>query len=255
MALPLAYNVRNVRVRWTVALAGRRWGSRSWWPSSRVLLAMSQGFADGAARHGPRDNAIVVSRGSNSEVTSRVELEERNAILDQVAAARGADGRPLASWEWVSVMALPREADGTRTNVVLRSRDPAGVRGADGHPHRPPAAPSRPAWRRSSWGGGSASASAASSSAARSATARQNLTSSASSSRRAPPSRARSGATSTLLQRAAQRPRRLQLAGDPDEGPGRDPGPRPLDPPPARHAAAGRARSGSTTRTRRAPWP
>ena len=126
MPLPLVYNVRNVRVRWPVALLA---------VSSialvvavfAVLMAMSQGFQSALRGTGREDNAIVVSRGSNSEVTSRVELEERKAILDHLASARGAADPPLASWEWVSVMALPRTSDGKRTNVVLRTVPPQAL--------------------------------------------------------------------------------------------------------------------------------
>ena len=126
MALPLAYNVRNVRVRWRVALLAV--GSIALVVAVvAVLLAMAQGFAAALRGTGRDDNAIIVSRGSNSEVTSRVELEERSAILDHVAALRGPDGRALASWEWVSVMALPRRSDGRRTNVVLRTVTPQAL--------------------------------------------------------------------------------------------------------------------------------
>jgi len=124
--LPLAYNVRNVRVRWPVALLAVV-GIALVVAVFAVLMAMSQGFATALRATGGRDNAIVVSRGSNSELTSRVELEHRNAILDHVQAVRGADWQPLASWEWVSVMALPRKSDGRRTNVVLRSLTPRAL--------------------------------------------------------------------------------------------------------------------------------
>ena len=126
MPLPLVYNVRSVRVRWPVALLAV-FGIALVVAVFAVLMAMSQGFATALRGTGRLDNAIVVSRGSNSEVTSRVELEERNAILDHVPAVRGPDGRPLASWEWVSVLALPRRSDGRRTNVVLRRVTPQAL--------------------------------------------------------------------------------------------------------------------------------
>jgi ABC-type lipoprotein release transport system permease subunit len=124
--LPLVYNVRNVRVRWPVALLAA-FGIALVVAVFAVLMAMSQGFATALRGTGRLDNAIVVSRGSNSEVTSRVEIEDRNAILDHVSAVRGPDGRPLASWEGVSVMALPRRSDGRRTNVVLRRVTPQAL--------------------------------------------------------------------------------------------------------------------------------
>ncbi len=123
MALPLAYNIRNVRERWTVALLAIV-GVALVVAACAVLTAMSQGFATALRGTGREDNVMVVSRGSNSEVTSRVEIDQRNAILEQVQPDAGPDGRLLASWEWVSVMALPRKTDGKRTNVVLRSVTP-----------------------------------------------------------------------------------------------------------------------------------
>jgi len=38
--------------------------------------------------------------------------------------ARGTDGQPLASWEWVIVISLPKTADGQPTNVSLRAVTP-----------------------------------------------------------------------------------------------------------------------------------
>jgi ABC-type lipoprotein release transport system permease subunit len=93
-----------------------------------VLMAMSQGFRAALRGTGRPDNVIVVSRGSNSEVVSFVELEDRNTILDQVQVVAGPDGQPLVSWEWASVMALPRKSDGKRTNVVLRSVMPQSLK-------------------------------------------------------------------------------------------------------------------------------
>jgi putative ABC transport system permease protein len=126
VALPLSYNVRSVRARWAVALLALV-GIALVVAVFAVLMAMSQGFAAALRGTGRADNVIVVSRGSNSEVVSFVELEDRNAILDHVAVARGPDGHPLVSWEWASVMALPRKSDGKRTNVVLRSVTPQAL--------------------------------------------------------------------------------------------------------------------------------
>lgn len=126
MPLPLVYNVRSVRVRWPVAVLAVG-GIALVVAVFAVLQAMSQGFATALRGTGRRDNAIVVSRGSNSEVTSFVEVEHRNAILDHLPTVHGPDGRPLAAWDWVSVMALPRKADGRRTNVVFRGVTPQAL--------------------------------------------------------------------------------------------------------------------------------
>ncbi len=126
MALPLAYNIRNVRERWPVALLAV-FGIALVVAAFAVLMAMSSGFSTALRGTGRVDNVIVVSRGSNSEATSFVELDDRKAILDHLAAGSGSKEQPLASWEWVSVISLPRRADGKRTNVVLRSITPQGL--------------------------------------------------------------------------------------------------------------------------------
>jgi putative ABC transport system permease protein len=120
VALPLVYNVRNVRVRWPVAALAVV-SIALVVAAVTVLLAMSQGFASALRGTGRADNAIVVGRGSNSETTSRVVLEHRNAIVDHVQALRSGGVRPLASWDSVSVLSMARKSDGKRTNVVLRA--------------------------------------------------------------------------------------------------------------------------------------
>ena len=126
MALPLSYNVRNVRERWPVALLAIG-GIALVVASFAVLMAMSQGFATALRGTGRPDNAIVVSRGSNSEATSWVGLEDRRKILDHLAMASERKEPPLASFEQISVLSLPRMADGRRTNVVLRSVAPSAL--------------------------------------------------------------------------------------------------------------------------------
>ena len=48
---------------------------------------------------GATDNAIIVQRGSGSELTSGVPLDHRNLIIVDDRVARGPDGQALASWE------------------------------------------------------------------------------------------------------------------------------------------------------------
>ena len=126
MTLPLSYNIRNVRERWPVALLAIG-GIALVVASFAVLMAMSQGFATALRGTGRPDNAIVVSRGSNSEATSWLGLEDRRKILDHLAVESEGKEQPLASWEQISVLSLPRNADGRRTNVVLRSVTPSAL--------------------------------------------------------------------------------------------------------------------------------
>jgi putative ABC transport system permease protein len=123
MALPLYYNVRNVRVRWQVTLLAV-FGIALVVAVFAVLMSMSEGFRAALKSTGRTDNAMIVQRGSASELTSAVPLADRNMIIVDERVATGEDGRPLASWEWVVVISLPKSTDGQPTNVTLRAVTP-----------------------------------------------------------------------------------------------------------------------------------
>lgn len=122
MALPLYYNVRNVRVRWQVTLLAIG-GIALVVAVFSILMSMSEGFRQVLRSTGRDDNAMIVQPGSGSELTSGVPLDQRNQIIVDDRVARGADGQPLASWEHVIVMNLPK-LDGNPTNVTLRGVTP-----------------------------------------------------------------------------------------------------------------------------------
>jgi putative ABC transport system permease protein len=123
VALPISYNIRNVRVRWQVTLLSII-GIALVVAVFTVLMSMSEGFAQALRSTGRTDNAIVVQRGSASELTSGVPLEQGNQIVVDQRVARGSDGQPLASWEWVIVISLPKTTDGQPTNVSIRAVQP-----------------------------------------------------------------------------------------------------------------------------------
>jgi putative ABC transport system permease protein len=123
VALPLYYNVRNVRVRWQLTLLAV-FGIALVVAVFAVLMSMSAGFEAALRSTGRLDNAIVVQRGSGSELTSDVPLDHRNLIVVDDRVARDAKGQPLASWELVVVVGLPRASDGQPANVTLRAVTP-----------------------------------------------------------------------------------------------------------------------------------
>jgi putative ABC transport system permease protein len=120
VALPISY---NIRVRWQVTLLSII-GIALVVAVFTVLMSMSEGFAQALRSTGRTDNAIVVQRGSASELTSGVPLEQGNQIVVDQRVARGSDGQPLASWEWVIVISLPKTTDGQPTNVSIRAVQP-----------------------------------------------------------------------------------------------------------------------------------
>ena len=123
MALPLSYNVRNVRVRWQVTLLAVG-GIAMVVAVFAVLMSMSEGFKAALRSTGRTDNAMIVQRGSASELTSGVPIDDRNKIVVDERIARDSEGRPLASWEWVVIIGLPRLSDGMPSNITLRAVTP-----------------------------------------------------------------------------------------------------------------------------------
>ena len=84
-----------------------------------VLMSMSEGFVTTLRSTGRPDNVIILERGA-MEMASTVTLAQRNVILDDPRLARGPDGQPVAAWEVLTVIALPRKANGRRASVRLR---------------------------------------------------------------------------------------------------------------------------------------
>jgi putative ABC transport system permease protein len=122
MALPISYNVRNVRNRWQVTLLAVS-GIALVVAVFTVLMAMSEGFAIALRSTGRPDNAMVIQRGSASELTSWIPLADRNQIVVRDEIARGPDGQPLASPEDVVVTMKPKK-NGEPTNISVRGVTP-----------------------------------------------------------------------------------------------------------------------------------
>ena len=84
------------------------------------LTAMSSGFRIALRATGRTDNAIIVQRGSNSELTSGIDRGKASVFMVDARVARGADGQPLASPEILVIANLKRKADGADVNVSVR---------------------------------------------------------------------------------------------------------------------------------------
>lgn len=149
MALPLSYSVRNLVVRWKVTALATL-GIAMVVAVFVALVAMLTGFREALRATGIEENAIVVQRGSQSELTSGILREHANRIMVNAHVARGADGQPQASPEVVVVAALPRrvrgespQAGGEPVNVLVRGVTPkafevrAGIRIVEGRRFEP----------------------------------------------------------------------------------------------------------------------
>src|SRR5712691_11417483 len=122
MAIPLVYNVRSVRARWTstiVAVVGIA-GTVGVFVA---MLSLARGFRATLVSSGSADNALITRAGATSEMTSGVSLDSVKIIQDAPGIARGADG-PLLTPEAVLMAPIPLLSTGTDANVELRGVAP-----------------------------------------------------------------------------------------------------------------------------------
>jgi putative ABC transport system permease protein len=119
MALPIAYNVRSVLVRWKSTLLAML-GISLVVAVFIGLLSMASGFRLALRATGSRQNAIVLQKGSQSELSSSFTNAASDWVVVDQRIARGADGAPLASPELVTIVALPNAANGELSNVTVR---------------------------------------------------------------------------------------------------------------------------------------
>src|SRR6201993_3020580 len=122
MAIPIVYNLRSVRARWTstiVAVVGIA-GTVGVFVA---MLSLARGFKATLVSSGSPDNALIVRAGATSEMTSGVALDSVKIIQDAPGIARGTDG-PLVTPEAVLMAPIPLVSTGTDANVELRGVSP-----------------------------------------------------------------------------------------------------------------------------------
>jgi putative ABC transport system permease protein len=119
MALPISYNIRNIRVRWQVTLLAVV-GIALVVTVFVVLAAMAAGFRIALRSTGRIDNVIVLQRDADGEMTSGIPRDATSVISVDSRVARDAKGQPLASPEILLVANLKRITDNADTNVALR---------------------------------------------------------------------------------------------------------------------------------------
>src|SRR5256884_9378382 len=97
MAIPLTYNCRSVRARWTSAIVAVA-GIAGTVGVFVAMLSLAKGFRATLVSSGSPDNALIVRGGATSEMTSGVGLDSVKIIQDAPGIARGPNG-PLVTAE------------------------------------------------------------------------------------------------------------------------------------------------------------
>jgi putative ABC transport system permease protein len=118
VAIPIVYNLRSVRARWTSAIVAVL-GIAGTVGVFVAMLSLAHGFKATLVSSGSEDNAIIVRAGATSELTSGVALDSVKIIQDAPGIARGSEG-PLVTPEVIIVAPIPLISTGTDANVQVR---------------------------------------------------------------------------------------------------------------------------------------
>ncbi len=122
MAIPIVYNFRSVKARWTSSIVAVL-GIAGTVGVFVAMLSLARGFRATLVSSGSADNAIVMRAGATSEMMSGIRLEEVKILQDAPGVARGSDA-PLVTSEVVVVAPFPLRATGTDANVQVRGVSP-----------------------------------------------------------------------------------------------------------------------------------
>jgi putative ABC transport system permease protein len=128
MPIPVAYNVRSARVRWTSSVVAVI-GIAGTVGVFVAMLALARGFKATVTSSGLPQNAIVQRSGADTEMTSILTLDDIHVVEELPQVAR-VDGKPLVSPEVVVIAPIPLRETGTDANVQVRGVSPRvlGVR-------------------------------------------------------------------------------------------------------------------------------
>ncbi len=118
MAIPVVYNLRSVRARWTSAIVAVL-GIAGTVGVFVAMLSLARGFKATLVSSGSEDNAMIMRAGATSEMTGGVGIDTVKIVQDAPGIARGADG-PLVTAEVVLVAPIPLISTGTDANVQVR---------------------------------------------------------------------------------------------------------------------------------------
>jgi putative ABC transport system permease protein len=122
MAIPIIYNLRSVRQRWTSSVVAVL-GIAGTVGVFIAMLSLAKGFRLTLVASGSPSNALVRRAGATSEIDGSVPMTQIRVFESNPAIARDAEG-PLVSPEVVAIASFPLKATGTDANVQIRGVSP-----------------------------------------------------------------------------------------------------------------------------------
>ncbi|HUL32500.1 MAG TPA: ABC transporter permease [Candidatus Eisenbacteria bacterium] len=120
--VPVSYNFRSIRARWTSTIVAVL-GIAGTVGVFVAMLSLARGFRATLVASGSPGNALVMRAGSSSEMMGGITLDSVRIVQDAPGVAHDANG-PLVTQEVVGVMPFPLISTGTDANVQVRGVSP-----------------------------------------------------------------------------------------------------------------------------------
>ena len=123
--IPAKYNLRNLRVRWVTTLMTVLGTALVVW-ASVLSFGLTEGLEHALLITGNKLDLIVLRKGSQDETSSGLEQKITRQISTLEGIARDANGQPMCSVEFVTILTQPRRNNGGTTNLIVRGLEQAG---------------------------------------------------------------------------------------------------------------------------------
>jgi putative ABC transport system permease protein len=123
MAIPLIYNIRSVRARWTSTIVAIL-GIAGTVGVFVAMLSLARGFKATLVASGSAGNVLALRAGSPTEMMGGITLDSVKLLQDKPGVARDSSGAALITQEVVGVVPFPLISTGTDANVQVRGVSP-----------------------------------------------------------------------------------------------------------------------------------
>ncbi len=122
-SVPVSYNFRSIRARWTSTIVAIL-GIAGTVGVFVAMLSLARGFKATLVASGSPGNALVMRAGSTSEMMGGITLDSIKVLQDAPGIARDPSGTPILTQDVVGVIPVPLISTGTDANVQVRGVSP-----------------------------------------------------------------------------------------------------------------------------------
>ncbi|PYV99100.1 MAG: ABC transporter permease [Acidobacteria bacterium] len=126
MAIPISYNIRNLKLRKGLTIMTAL-GIALTVTTAIFIMALLAGLQRAFVTSGDPNNVLVLRKGSEAELSGGFDATAFPVLKNLPGIAKDSHGEPMASGEWVVVIVLPRKSGTGEVNVTVRGMMPDGL--------------------------------------------------------------------------------------------------------------------------------